>query len=49
MPAKKNIITDEERRKRIREAARDIETSDDPKAFEKAFDKVAKRTPPKTY
>jgi hypothetical protein len=42
MPAKKHQITDEERAKRIREAARALETSNDPKDFERAFDKVAK-------
>jgi len=40
MPAKKRILTDEERRKRIREMAREIGTSDDPADFERAFDKV---------
>jgi hypothetical protein len=40
MPAKKTQITDEERRKRLRETARALETSDDPKDFEKAFKKV---------
>jgi hypothetical protein len=40
MPAKKNHISDEERRKRIREAAKKLDTSDDPKEFEKAFKKV---------
>jgi hypothetical protein len=45
MPAKKHQITDEERAKRIREAARELETSDDPKDFERAFDKIAKAAP----
>lgn len=41
MPKKKNIISDEERRKRLREAAREHETSNDPKDFEKAFKRVS--------
>ncbi len=45
MPAKQNQITDEERAKRIREAARELETSDDPKDFDRAFDRVAKPNP----
>ena len=44
MPAKKTQITDEERRKRIRETARVLETSDDPKDFEEAFKRVVKPT-----
>ena len=40
MPAKKKQITEEERRKRIRETAREIGTSDDPKNFERAFKRV---------
>ncbi|MFZ1961845.1 MAG: hypothetical protein WAU63_11430 [Methylovirgula sp.] len=42
MPAKKHQISDAERAKRIREAAREHETSNDPKDFERAFEKVAK-------
>ena len=45
MPKKKTHLTDEERDKRIREAARDLETSDDPKDLERAFKKVVKNTP----
>jgi hypothetical protein len=48
MPAKKQQITDEERAKRIREAASELETSNDPKDFERAFDKIAKATPDTT-
>ena len=40
MPKKKYIISDEERRKRLREAARAHEISDDPADFERAFKKV---------
>jgi hypothetical protein len=40
MPKKKHIISEEERRKRLRETARAHETSDDPKDFEEAFKKV---------
>ena len=40
MPAKKTVLTDEERRKRLRETARVLETSDDPKDFDKAFKRV---------
>ena len=46
MPAKKIQITDEERRKRIRETARALETSDDPKEFERAFKKVIGKPKP---
>lgn len=42
MPAKKHQITDEERGKRIREAAQEHETSNDPTDFERAFSAVAK-------
>jgi hypothetical protein len=44
MPKKKNVITDEERRKRLRETARELETSNDPKDFESAFKKVVTPT-----
>ena len=42
MPAKKTKLTDAERAKRIRETAREAETSNDPKDFERAFGKVAR-------
>ena len=42
MPAKKTILTDAERRKRIRETARKIEASDDPKVLERALFKITK-------
>ena len=37
MPKKKTVLTEAERAKRIREAARDLETDNDPKSFERAF------------
>jgi hypothetical protein len=40
MPAKKQQITDAERAKRIREAAHELETSNDPKDFDRALAKV---------
>jgi hypothetical protein len=40
MPAKKTILTDAERAKRIREAAREHGTDNDPASFERAFEKV---------
>ena len=45
MPAKKrkNIISDEERAKRIRETAREIGASDDPKVLGRALKKVLPR------
>jgi hypothetical protein len=45
MPAKKTKLSDEERRKRLREMAHTLETSDEPTDFEKAFKKVV--PPPK--
>jgi hypothetical protein len=43
MPAKKrkNVISDAERSKRIRETAREISASDDPKVAERALKKIA--------
>lgn len=46
MPAKKSELTDEERAKRIREAASQLETSNDPKDFEDAFGKVVRSKKP---
>lgn len=46
MPAKKHQISDAERAKRIREAARELETSNDPKDFERAFVKVVRPAKP---
>lgn len=41
MPAKKDPpLTDEERSRRIRELADEAGTSDDPEAFNRAFEKV---------
>jgi hypothetical protein len=42
MPAKKTILTDAERAKRIRETAREIGTDNDPESLERAFGKVAR-------
>ena len=42
MPAKKTQITGEERAKRIRQTALDLETSNDPASFDGAFAKVVK-------
>jgi hypothetical protein len=42
MPKKKHFITDEERTKRLKQAATEFETSNDPKAFDRAFAKVVK-------
>ena len=47
MPAKKASPTDAERAKRIREAAREAETSNDPADFERAFAVVARASKPK--
>jgi hypothetical protein len=49
MPAKKTVLTDEERAKRIREAARDRETDNDPKSFDRAFKEVTKSPPAKAH
>jgi len=40
MPKKKHTLSDEERRKRLREAARELGTSEDPKDFERVFKEV---------
>jgi hypothetical protein len=42
---KKTKLTDAERHKRFLDMAREVEASDDPKDFDKAFDKVV--SPPK--
>jgi hypothetical protein len=48
MPAKKTVLTDADRAKRIRETAREIGTDNSPEAFDKAFKKVVKPSvPPK--
>jgi len=39
-PPKKEALTDAERAKRIRDLAREAETDNDPKSFERAFEKV---------
>jgi hypothetical protein len=41
------VLSEAERRKRIRETARAIETSDDPKDFERAFKAVVSPKPKK--
>ena len=46
MPAQKRKLPDAERAKRIRETAREAETSNDPASFERAFAKVAKPASP---
>ena len=45
MPVKKTTLTDSERAKRIREAAREAGTDNDPASFDRAFEKVVR--PPK--
>ena len=42
MAEKKSHLTDSERSKRIRDASREHETSDDPASFERAFAAVAR-------
>src|ERR1700730_13420496 len=42
MPAKKTILTDAERTKRILETAREIGTDNDPESLERAFKKVVR-------
>ena len=44
MPAKKTVLTDEERAKRIRETARDVEASNDPKVLDKALKKIISKS-----
>lgn len=46
MPAKKTTLSDAERAKRIREAAREHETSNDAASFERAFAAVARSPKP---
>jgi hypothetical protein len=45
MPRKQNVVTDEERAKRLRETAREIGTSNSPEDFERAFKKVVPKAP----
>lgn len=40
MPAKKTVLTDEERAKRIRETAREIGTDNTAKTFDTAFKRI---------
>jgi hypothetical protein len=40
MPKKQTVLTEEERAKRLRDAALERETSNDPRDFEAAFKKV---------
>jgi len=42
MPAKKKELSDSERARRIREAAREHETDNDPASFERAFAAVSR-------
>ncbi len=44
MPAKKHVLTDEQRRKRIRATARKIGADESSEAFERQFEKIV---PPK--
>jgi hypothetical protein len=46
MPAKKQPLTDAERAKRIREAASEHGTDNDPASFERAFKMVVQPTRP---
>jgi hypothetical protein len=51
MPTKsetKPELTAADRHKRFKEMAREVEASEDPKSFDKAFEKVAKPKPAKT-
>ena len=48
MPRKQHIITDEERAKRIRETAREFGTSNSPKDFDRAFEKVVTPSAPRS-
>ncbi|MCC7393527.1 MAG: hypothetical protein IT553_01595 [Sphingomonadaceae bacterium] len=41
----KPVLTDEERHRRFIEAAHEIEASEDPKAFDKAFKRVTSKPP----
>lgn len=47
MPAKKNTLTDAERRRRLIGAGREIEVEQSRKAFDRAFAKVVKSKPSK--
>ena len=47
-PQSKSPLTDAERHARFVETAREVEASEDPKAFEGAFKAVAKAAPPKS-
>jgi hypothetical protein len=42
MPAKKTILTDAERAKRMRDLAREAGTDNDPASFDRAFDRVVR-------
>jgi hypothetical protein len=42
MPAQRQRLTEAERAKRLREAAREHETDNDPSSFERAFAAVAR-------
>jgi hypothetical protein len=44
-PERKPKLTDAERFKRFHDMAREVEASDDPKDFDKAFDKVVSPKP----
>jgi hypothetical protein len=44
-PTRKTKLTDAERFKRFHDMAREVEASDDPKDFDKAFDKAVHPKP----
>jgi hypothetical protein len=46
-PAPRTKLTDAERHKRFVEMAHEVEASNDPKDFERAFKKVVSKTPHK--
>ena len=48
MPAKKEQISDEERARRLRETAREIEADSTEDAFKRAFDNIIKPARPRT-
>lgn len=50
MPRKKDPpLTDEERAKRIRETAREVEASDSKREFERAFKKIVPERKPSSH
>ena len=49
MPAKKTVLTDEQRAKNIREAAEKIGASNDPKVLVRALKKMAAKVPSQAH